>query len=191
MIRNIVAARGLVVVSVAAVVGTCGVFVDSVDAENPFLGLIALQNLRVFRMLTYEYEALWFTTSFFAASLGLSVLAIVASRAPERMRPRAIAALPRPASRPTPALVLGEAHRARTYGLAPTPAWMTVPQRGLYTASSFSAPWAWARPRRACIRTSIQLLRWKAGDQDRKLGGLVRPRVRDWQPCSTTCSAIE
>src|SRR5438128_1663919 len=60
MIRTIVAARGLVAMSVAAVAGTWGVFVHPVDVENPFLGLIALQNPQVFRVLTYGYATLWF-----------------------------------------------------------------------------------------------------------------------------------
>jgi hypothetical protein len=38
MIRTIVAARGLVAMIVAAVVGTWGVFVHPVDMENPVLG---------------------------------------------------------------------------------------------------------------------------------------------------------
>ena len=85
MIRTIVAARGLEALSVAAGVGTWGVFGHPVDPENPFLGLIALQNPPVFRVLTYGYATLWFTTAFFAASLGLSVLAIVSSRASDRV----------------------------------------------------------------------------------------------------------
>jgi hypothetical protein len=55
MIRNIVAARGLVVISVAAVVGTWGVYMHPVQMDNPFLGLIALQNPSVFRVLAYGY----------------------------------------------------------------------------------------------------------------------------------------
>ena len=71
MIRTILAARALVAMSVAAVVGTWGVFVQPVDPENPFLGLIALQNPPVFRVLTYGYATLWFSSTFFAASLAV------------------------------------------------------------------------------------------------------------------------
>src|SRR3989337_945288 len=98
MIRTIVAARGLVAMIVAAVVGTWGVFVHPVDMENPFLGLIALQHPQVFRVLTYGYATLWFTTTFFVASLGLSVLAIVALRAPDRVRLRPLPRYPDPTS---------------------------------------------------------------------------------------------
>jgi len=81
-----------------------------VDPDNPFLGLIALQNPRVFRVLTYGYATLWFSSTFFAASLALSVLAIVVSRAPERVRLRPLPRYPDPSTRPAPSVVLGEAH---------------------------------------------------------------------------------
>ena len=73
MIANVLSARGLVAMVVAAVMGTWGVSTHPVDTENPFLGLIALQNPPVFRALAYGYATLWFSTTFFAASLVLSV----------------------------------------------------------------------------------------------------------------------
>ena len=76
-------------------------FVHPVDPENPFLGLMALQNPRVFRLLTYDYATLWFTTSFLAASLGLSYWPSC-SRAPERVPLRPLPPYPDPTCRPTP-----------------------------------------------------------------------------------------
>jgi hypothetical protein len=172
MIRSIVAARALAAMSVAAVVGTWGVFVHPVDVENPFLGLIALQNPPVFRVLTYGYATLWFTTTFFAASLGLSVLAIVAMRSPERVRLRPLPLYPDPTSRPTPSLVLGEAHHPRAVGPAPNPTWLTVPQRGLYTGVMILGAVGTGKTS-ACMYPYVdQLLQWKAGDPERK--------VEDW-----------
>ncbi|HKC40882.1 MAG TPA: type IV secretion system DNA-binding domain-containing protein [Gemmatimonadales bacterium] len=173
MIRTIVAARGLVAMSVAAVVGTWGVLMHPVDPENPFLGLMALQNPSVFRVLTYGYATLWFTTTFFAASLGLSVMAIVAARAPDRRGRRPLPPYPDPTSRPEPSLVLGEAHLTRTSGPAPTPTWLTIPQRGLYTGVMILGAVGTGKTS-ACMYPYVdQLLRWRAGDPDRKLGGLV------------------
>jgi hypothetical protein len=173
MIRTIVAARALVAMSVAAVVGTWGVLVYPVNPENPFLGLIALQTPQVFRVLTYGYATLWFSSTFFAASLALSVLAIVASRAPDRVRPRPLPRYPDPASRPTPSLVLGEAHLPRTVGPAPNPTWLTIPQRGLYTGVMILGAVGTGKTS-ACMYPYVdQLLRWQASDPERKVGGLV------------------
>jgi hypothetical protein len=173
MIANLLAARGLVALTVAAVVGTWGVSVHPVDPEHPFLGLIALQNPPVFRLLRYGYATLWFSTAFFRASLVLSVVTIVALGRVPRVRRRALPPYPDPASRPTPSLVLGESHFARTVGPAPTPRWLTIPQRGLYTGVLILGAVGTGKTS-ACMYPYVdQLLRWKAGDPDRKVGGLV------------------
>src|SRR5918996_1255250 len=166
MIRNILAARALVAMGVAAVVGTWGVFAHPVDLENPFLDLIALQNPPVFRVFTYGYATLWFSSTFFAASLALSVLAIVASRAPDRVRARPLPRYPDPSSRPAPSLVLGEAHLSRTYGPAPNPTWLTIPQRGLYTGVMILGAVGTGKTS-ACMYPYVdQLLRWRAHDTE-------------------------
>ena len=173
MIANVLSARGLVAMVVAAVMGTWGVSTHPVDTENPFLGLIALQNPPVFRALAYGYATLWFSTTFFAASLVLSVFAIVALGRPPRFRRRALPPYPAPESRPTPTLVLGESHFARTVGPAPAPTWLTIPQRGLYTGVMILGAVGTGKTS-ACMYPYVdQLLRWKAGDPDRKVGGLV------------------
>ena len=67
MVANILAARSLIALIVSAAVGAWGVLAHPVNTENPFLGLIALQNPPVFRVLAYGYATLWFSTAFFAA----------------------------------------------------------------------------------------------------------------------------
>jgi hypothetical protein len=141
--------------------------------DNPFLGLTALQNPSAFRLLTYGYATLWFSTTFFAASLVLSVLAIVAFGRPARVRTRPLPPYPDPVLRPAPSLVLGESHFARTVGPAPAPTWLTVPERGLYTGILVLGAVGTGKTS-ACMYPYVdQLLRWRAGDPDQKLGGLV------------------
>src|SRR3954471_18653051 len=133
MLRTVVEARTLVAMMVAACVGTWGLRMHPVDHENLFLGLIAAQNPTVFHVLTYGYATMWFSTPFFAASMVLSVLAIVAYRHAPSVRTRPLPRYPPPETRSAPSLVLGETHFATTPGRAPTPDWLTIPQRGLYT----------------------------------------------------------
>jgi hypothetical protein len=173
MFRKILAARALVAMSVAAAVGTWGLYAYPVQTDNPFLGLIALQNPFVFRVLSYGYATMWFTTMFFAASLVTSVVAIVAYRYPERVRVRTLAPYPEPESRPTPTLVLGEAHFPRTPGPAPEPTWLTIPQRGLYTGVMILGAVGTGKTS-ACMYPYVdQLLRWRPDDPTQKIGGLV------------------
>ena len=107
MLRTVVEARTLVAMMVAACVGTWGLHMHPVDHENLFLGLIAAKDPTVFHVLTYGYATMWFSTPFFAASLALSMLAIVAYRHAPSVRTRALPPYPSPERRPSPSVVLG------------------------------------------------------------------------------------
>jgi len=70
-------------------------------------------------------------------------------------------------------LVLGEAHFPTTPGRAPAPTWLTIPQRGLYTGVMILGAVGTGKTS-ACMYPYVdQLLRWRAEDPDRKVGGLV------------------
>ena len=73
-------ARPLVALIVAAGVGGWGISAYPLPMDNVFLEIIALRNPPVFHALVYTYATGWFTTPFLAASLLMSVLAIVAYR---------------------------------------------------------------------------------------------------------------
>ena len=173
MLRNMVATRGLLAMIAAAVVGAWGLQAHPLAADDPFLGLIALQKPFVFDLLAYGYAALWFTTPFFAASLIASVLTIVVSRHPEGARLRPLPPYLEPEARPSASLVLGEAHLGRTPGPAPEPTWLAIPQRGLYTGVLILGAVGTGKTS-ACMYPYVdQLLRWRADDPAHKAGGLV------------------
>ena len=173
MLRHVLAARTLIAMIAAAFVGAWGLLTHPVRIDDPFLGLIALQKPFVFDLLAYAYSTLWFSTTFFAVSLVTSMLAIVTSRTPDRVRSRALPPYPDPATRPTPSLVLGEAHFARTSGPAPQPNWLTIPERGLYTGVMILGAVGTGKTS-ACMYPYVdQLVRWRADDPARKCSGLV------------------
>jgi hypothetical protein len=70
---------------------------------------------------------------YFAASLLMSLAAIVVYRHAPSVRVRPLPPYPTPDERPTPMLVLSEAHHQTVPGRAPCPDWLSVPERGLYT----------------------------------------------------------
>jgi hypothetical protein len=173
MLRRMLTARTVIALAMAAVVGAWGLDVYPVHFENPFLALIAIEKPFVFRVLTYGYSTLWFTTTFFVASLVMSSVAIVAYRYPQSTRVRPLPLYPCPELRPTPSLVLGEAHFARTCGPAPSPTWLTIPQRGLYTGVMILGAVGTGKTS-ACMYPYVdQLLRWRAEDPRQRVGGLV------------------
>ena len=69
------------------------------DHENLFLALIAAKDPTVFHVLAYGYATMWFSTPFFAASLALSTLTIVAYRHAPSVRSRALPPYPLPERR--------------------------------------------------------------------------------------------
>ena len=69
--------------------------------------------------------------------------------------------------------MLGETHSLTTPGRAPAPQWLTIPQRGLYTGILILGAVGTGKTS-ACMYPYVdQLLRWRAKDKDRKVGGLV------------------
>jgi hypothetical protein len=173
MLRTMLHARPLVALIVAAGVGGWGISAYPLPIDNVFLEIIALRNPPVFHALAYIYATGWFTTPFLAASLLMSVLAIVAYRHLPPFHAHPLPRYPHPEGRPTPMLVLGEAHFASTPGRAPDPTWLTIPQRGLYTGVMIVGAVGTGKTS-ACMYPYVdQLVRWRADDPDRKLGGLV------------------
>jgi hypothetical protein len=173
MVRAIVEARGVVAMLIAASVGTWGLYTYPVRTDDVVLGLIALRTPVLFAVLAYGYATLWFTTPFFLASILTSVLAIIVYRHPPTIRSRDLPAYPEPEHREQPSLVLGETHGLTTPGRAAVPTWLTIPQRGLYTGIMILGAVGTGKTS-ACMYPYVdQLLRWRAKDPDRKVGGLV------------------
>jgi len=173
VIRAILEQRALVALAIAMGVGTAGLRAFPVDRTNVYLQLVELQHPTAFLVLVYGYATLWFTTPFFAASMLGSLTTIIAYRRPVRTRQRALPPYVLPERRPAPSLVLGEAHFETANGRAPQPSWLEIPQRGLYTGVMVVGAVGTGKTSACMYPFADQLLRWKAADPERKIGGLV------------------
>ena len=173
MIRAILEQRALVALAIAMGVGTVGLRAFPVDRTNVYLQLVELQHPTAFLVLVYGYATLWFTTPFFAASMLGSLTTIIAYRRPVRTRQRALPPYVSPERRPAPSLVLGETHFETANGRAPQPSWLEIPQRGLYTGVMVVGAVGTGKTSACMYPFADQLLRWKAADPERKIGGLV------------------
>src|SRR5262245_40672682 len=173
MLRVFIDMRGLTAMVIAAAAGVWGVTKYPPPTDNVFLQIIALREPTIFRALLHGYAALWFSTSFMAASLLLSVATIVAYRRTPTPHSRPLPRYPKPETRPSPTLVLGETHQHTAPGRAPQPTWLMIPQRGLYTGVMILGAVGTGKTS-ACMYPYVeQLLRWRAQDPDHKVGGLV------------------
>jgi len=173
MLRVLVEQRMLAAMLVAIAAGALGVQTYPVDRASVYLQLIELRSPTVFLVLVYGYAALWFTTPFFAASMLMSIGTIVAYRYPAKARVRPLPPYMPPEKRATPMLVLGETHFETATGRAPTPSWLTIPQRGLYTGVMILGAVGTGKTSACMYPYTEQLLKWRAQDPDRKIGGLV------------------
>jgi hypothetical protein len=156
MLHALVDARLVVAMVIACAVGLWGLHRYPIDTENVFLAQIQLEDPSLFRVLSYGYATLWFTTPFLAASLAASLLGIVVYGRPVGVRMRALPPYPRVEDRDEPFLVLGERHFTTRRGHAPDPHWLRVRQRGLYTGVMVVGAVAPGKRQRRCTpsRTS-------------------------------------
>ncbi|MGE3512666.1 MAG: hypothetical protein AB7N65_27700, partial [Vicinamibacterales bacterium] len=125
--RTIVEMRGLAAMTLATAAGAWGLTGYPIPRDNVFLQIIALRDPLVFRGIAYAYAVLWFSTPFLLASVLLSFLTISVYRRPQRTRLHALPPYPKPETRPSPSLVLGESHFLAQPGRAPDPEWLEIP----------------------------------------------------------------
>ena len=173
MFRKLLEQRTVIAMLIATGVGALGVHAYPIDRGNVYLQLIELRSPAVFLVLVYGYATLWFTTPFFMLSIVTSFATIVAYRYPISERARPLPTYVPPERRPSPTLVLGETHFETTTGRAPAPSWLTIPQRGLYTGVMIVGAVGTGKTSACMYPYAEQLLRWRAADPDRKIGGLV------------------
>ncbi len=173
MLRTLLDARALVATLVAAVVGVCGLQTFPIAGDNLFLSVIDARRPDIALGLAYGYGLLWFSTPFWIVSIAMSSLAILASGLKPSWAFRPLPPYPEPETRSEPFLVLGEAHFTDRAGRAPEPRWLMIPQRGLYTGVMVLGAVGTGKTS-ACMYPYVdQLLRWRAGDAERKVGALV------------------
>jgi hypothetical protein len=173
MLRRVLEQRTVIAMVLATGVGVLGVHAYPIDRGNVYLQLIELRDPAVFFVLVYGYATLWFTTPFFALSVVTSLATIVVYRYPTSERAKPLPPYVPPERRSTPSLVLGEAHFETNTGRAPAPSWLTIPQRGLYTGVMVVGAVGTGKTSACMYPYTEQLLRWRAGDHERKIGGLV------------------
>ena len=108
-----------------------------------------------------------------AWSVGLAVGRVWLGGGVRRQAVGALPAWPVSASDPAPAVVVGEVHHPVAERESPSPEWLVIPERGLYTGMLICGAIGSGRTS-ACMRPfARQLLGWQAQDRRRRVAGLV------------------
>jgi hypothetical protein len=142
-------------------------------ADNPLLNLIALERPNLFRASLWTYRTLTATTSYLVLSVVTSLLYILAGPGTLDAAPRPLPPYPAVRRRTSLFLVLGERHHASRFGRATEPAWLTIPERGLYTGIAIIGAIGSGKTSACIYPYADQLLGYKASSAKERVGGLV------------------
>src|SRR5581483_4129064 len=116
----------------------CGIVLNSlypINTANPLLRLIAWERPPIFRGLVWSYDTFLYSTPFLIFSTFFSLAYIHIYRREPGEAAGSLPPYPEPRSRADLSLVLGEVHRQLVPRPSPSPQWLTIPERGLYTGT--------------------------------------------------------
>ena len=125
--------RVVLSLTASAVGGALGLHAYPFPADHSVLALIHVARPALYAGCTYAYAGLWFTSTFFVASIGMSFATIFMGRGVRGTVTAALPPYPAPERRDELFLVVGEQHRRNSPERAAQPSWLAIPERGLYT----------------------------------------------------------
>jgi len=154
----------------------CGIMLQGLcplNVANPLLQLIALERPSIFHALIWSYNLFLYTTPFIAASVFLS-LAYVHFYAPDTDETAgSLPPYPVPHRRRDLCLIVGELHHQLRSEPSPTPRWLSIPERGLYTGIAVIGAIGSGKTQAVILPAMRQLFAYCADNPARKLSGIV------------------
>ena len=173
MIQRIIDSKNLVACLLAATTGMALWFTTPFPEDNVFLQLMAVKAPTVFASVKYSYLVMLFTTPYIGFSIFLSGLYIFTLKAKRRVIPSRLPLYPDPRLRQRLFLVVGEIHNPRQPVPAECPKWLVVPERGLFTGIAILGAVGTGKTSCCMYPFAEQLIAYKAGNKDERIGGLV------------------
>lgn len=173
MIGRLLASRGLVAYLAASATGLTLYFKCPWPADDLMLRLIALRQPLIYEGLRASYSVFLFTTPYILFSFVLSGVYVFAWRPSKKIEAGELPPYPDPRKREKLYLVLGEVHDPRRPVQCPNPYWLEIPERGLYTGIAILGATGASKTSGCMYPYAEQLIAYKAGDPERRIGGLV------------------
>src|SRR5262245_18016448 len=140
---------------------------------NPVLQLVAAQQPVLYDAWHVTYAILLFTTPYLVSSvlLSLSYIFVVTRRPATALMP--LPPYPEPSARKSLFLVVGECHHPTKPEPSAAPAWLTIPDRGLFTGIAIIGAIGSGKTSGCMYPFADQLFAYRCTDPDRRVGGLV------------------
>jgi hypothetical protein len=154
----------------------CGIVLNSlypIHEANPLLRLIALERPTVYLGLVWSYNLFLYSTPFLFFSMLFSLIYVHIYRKELERSAGALPPYPDPRTREELSLVLGEVHRQLVPRPSPSPRWMTIPERGLYTGIASFGSIGSGKTLGLILPAMRQLFSYRANDPEKKLSGIV------------------
>jgi hypothetical protein len=165
--------RAILTTFLAAAVGVIALRRLPFPEENALLELVLFHDPFLFRAIKAAYVAMLFTTPYIFFSLVGSLVYIFLVRpTKDRVLPR-LPAYPDLARRDNLFLILGETHHPKRPEPVPDPQWLTIPDRGLYTGIMVIGAIGSGKTSGCMHPYCEQILAYRAGDKEARIGGLV------------------
>jgi len=141
--------------------------------DDPLLRLLALERPAIFQGLVWSYNTFLYSTPFLVLSILFS-LGYVHLYAPERnWIVGQLPPYPDPLRRKTLEVVIGELHHRLMPRPSPTPQWLVIPERGLFTGICVIGAVGSGKTKAVILPVMRQLFAFRADDPERRLSGVV------------------
>ena len=140
---------------------------------NPFLRYVEVERQTLFLLLAWTYRAFLFTTPFILISTTSSLAYVHFYEHDESVQSGQLPPYPEPSDRNELFAVLGEVHAQLEIKPSPTPRWLSIPERGLYTGIAIFGSIGSGKTQAAILPMMRQLFGYKATSNAEKLSGLV------------------
>jgi hypothetical protein len=173
MLPRLLASRHFVAALLAMATGTVLFYARPFPELQFFLHVIAMRAPQVFQSFRWLYVVALFTTPYMLYLAMLSALYIGTLKRKSRTIAGQLPSYPDPGERKELFVVLGEVHNPRRSGPAENPAWLVIPERGLFTGIAIFGAIGSGKTLCCMYPYAEQILSYQAHDSDRRIGGLV------------------
>ena len=143
-------------------------------SENPVVALMALNAPVLLSLMHGWYTAMPGVVAFIGGTLGLGVWRVWFDSGPRKKRGKgALPPWPIAPSDERPAIVVGETHHPVEAREIPSPDWLVIPERGLYTGVAIFGAVGSGKTSACMNPFARQLLGWQATKPERRAAALV------------------